>query len=117
MDDLTFVKVVKTLEDLGGDFGERLLGSYTFTFERSVIHILQEDLDLTCVIVHTVAPHHKRIVNGSEDLDLSTDVTTHGVLVVTVDDFKTVDPLCLTVPDHPHSSTGSATDSTKFLEI
>lgn len=117
MDDLAFVEIVKTLEDLGGDFGEGLLGSYTFTFERSVIHVLQEDLDLACVVVHAVAPHHKRIIDGSKDLDLSTDVTTYGIFVVTVDHFKTVDPLSLTVADHPHSSTGSATDSAEFLEI
>lgn len=54
-------------------------------FEGTLIHVLEEDLDFTVVVVHVVASNHVGVVDVTEDLDLAADLEADGVIVAAVD--------------------------------
>lgn len=60
-------------------------------FERAFIHEFKEDLDFTVVIEHIVTSNDVRVVDVTENLDLTAHLKANGVLVVTVDDFESVE--------------------------
>lgn len=60
-------------------------------FKRAFIHEFKEDLDFTVVIEHIVTSNDVRVVDVTENLDLTAHLKANGVLVVTVDDFESVE--------------------------
>lgn len=60
-------------------------------FKRAFIHEFKEDLDFTVVIEHIVTSNDVRVVDVTENLDLTAHLKANGVLVVTVDHFESVE--------------------------
>jgi len=91
VDDFTAVKVSQAAENLAREISEFVFSRHVPSFEGPFVHELEQDMDLAVVIEHVVAFHDVRVVNTSQDLDLSTYLVPHVVLVVPVDHFESED--------------------------
>lgn len=60
-------------------------------FERAFIHELKKNLDFAVVIEHIVTPNDVRVVYISENLDLTAHLETDRILMVTIDNFQSIE--------------------------
>lgn len=117
MDDFLAMEVSEAGEDLAGDLGKKALRRYLFAFEGSAIHKLEEDLDLTGVVVHAVASNHEGVIGRPKDLDLAADLAADGFFVVSVDDFEGEDSASGAVADHIDRAAAAAADAADAFEV
>ncbi|KAL0916700.1 hypothetical protein M5K25_014229 [Dendrobium thyrsiflorum] len=117
MDDLLAMEVSETGEDLVGDLGKEAFRRYLFAIEGSAIHKLEEDLDLTGVVVHAVASDHEGVVGRSKDLDLAADLAAYCLFMVSVDDFECEDSTSGAVADHINRAAAAAADAADAFEV
>lgn len=117
MDDLLAMKISETGQDLAGELGKEAFRRYLFAFEGSAIHELEEDLDLTGVVVHAVASDHERVIGRPKNLDLTADLAAYGFFVVSVNDFESEDSASGAVADHIDRTAATAADAADAFEV
>lgn len=117
MHDFPAMEVVEAGEDLKREIGESELVRDVSPLKRSTVHVLQQHLDFAGVVVHVVALHHVGVIHISEDLDFSTDLAEHVVVVVSVDHLQGVQPPRRPVEDLVHGAAATASDSVDSLQL
>ena len=111
------MKVSESTEGLASEVGEVLFPKDLLTFERATVHELKKDLDFTVVIKHVMALDHVRVIHIAKDLDLSTDLASHYLVVVPIDHLQRVDLTGRAMDHLVYGAAGSASDSTDSLEF
>lgn len=61
-------------------------------FKRAFVHELKKNLDFAVVIEHIMTPNNVRVVDITENLDLTAHLESDRVLVVTIDNFESIEP-------------------------
>lgn len=117
MDDAAAMEVSEAAQNLASQIREAVLLRDVRSFQRTPIHVLEEDLDFAVVIEHVVALHHIRIVNVAKDLDLAAHLDPHRVLVVAVNRLQSIDATGGTVYHFVDGASASASDSTHSLQL
>ncbi|KAI5392198.1 hypothetical protein KIW84_076837 [Lathyrus oleraceus] len=110
MNDVTTVEISKSTEDLTCHVSKLILLRDVFPFERTTVHVFQQNLNFSVVIVHLVTLDHVWIINISQDLDFSMDLTTNRFLVMTVNHLQSVSTAVDSVNYFINRSSATASD-------
>lgn len=117
MNDLALVEIEQAGENLASEIGKGGLMGDVDPLEGALVHVLQEDLDFTVVVVHVVAFNHVGVVDVAEDLDLAADLEADGVIEVAVDDLEGVECAGGAVEDFVDGAAAAAADAVDSLQL
>lgn len=111
------VEVAESGENLAGEIREGGFVRHVGPFQRSSVHVLEEDLNLAIVIGQTVAFNHVGVVDVAEDLDLATHLEADGVLVVAVNHLQSIELARRTVEDLVDRAAAPTPDAVDALQL
>lgn len=117
MDNLTAVEVVETRENLTGEIGQRGFIGHVHAFKGSTVHVLKKDLDLTGMIGHVMTLDDVKVIDTTQDLNFTTDLTAYIIVVVSIDDFECKESGGGTMEHLVDCTTAAAADSIDAIEL